>query len=126
MVRAPLLFFLFPFMYKFKLTSPSLSIYSIHLSSLLSILARFIVLFTFFFVYVVFLLFIFGFHCQWALTLNYCAFVIPFVGVTLMYSKLKVHVPYSVLFRTKNSRWNEVFLSLTAFRSFAVMNGYYF
>lgn len=103
-------------MYKSKLTSPSLSIYSIHLSSLLSILARFIVLFTFFFVYITFFLFIFGFNFPWLLSLNFCAFLVPFILVSFLYDRLKVHVPYTVLSRRKNhaSKW-----MLTAFRSFA-------
>jgi hypothetical protein len=103
-------------MYKFKLTSPSLSIYSIHLSSLLSILARFIVLFTFFFVYITFFLFIFGFHFQWLLSLNCCAFLVPFILVSFLYGRLKVHVPYTVLSRSKNHTSKWVF---TVFRSFA-------
>lgn len=113
-------------MYKFKLTSPSLSIYSIHLSSLLSILARFMVLFAFFFVFAIFFLFVFGFDCQWLLSLNYCAFVLPFMLITLMYSKLKVHVPYTVLSQTNRFTSKGIFQSLVAFRSFAAINGYYF
>jgi hypothetical protein len=122
----PLLFYLlFIFMYKFKLTSPSLSIYSIHLSSLLSILARFIVLFTFFFVYAIFFLFVFGFNLQWLLSFNYFAFAVPFILVSFLYGRLKIHVPYSVLSSTRNHTSKRVFLFPAAFRSFAVINGYY-
>lgn len=117
-IGTPFYFFLSTSMHKFKLTSPSLSIYSIHLSSLLSILARFMVLFTFFFLYVTFFLFIYGFHFQWLLSLNSCAFLVPLLLVSFLYGRLKVHVPYTVLSRRKNhtSKW-----MLTVFRSF---NGY--
>jgi hypothetical protein len=106
-------------MHKFKLISPSLSIYSIHLSSLLSILARFIVLFTFFFIYFIFFLFVFGFNPQWLLSFSWGAFVVPFVLVSFLYGRLKVHVPYSVLSRSKNH--TPMVLGLTAFRSFSLI-----
>jgi hypothetical protein len=81
----------------FKLTSPSLSIYSIHLASLFSILVRFMVLTIFIIIYSNFVLFAAGLSPEWLFSFKWFVFFVPFLLISLLYEQLKVYVPYSVL-----------------------------